>query len=120
MTNEPAYIHAIATAYPPHIMHQEEVEAQAARVFNHKPGFFRRMAGAYGNAGVESRHSCVPLEWYLEPHGWPERMALFEKNAIALLTEAAGHCLAAADVPAKDVAATVTVSSTGVVTPRVC
>ena len=59
----------------------------------------------------------MPLEWYAEPHGWPERMRLFEDNAIALLAEAAGHCLAVADVPAKDIAATVTVSSTSVVTP---
>jgi len=44
-------------------------------------------------------------------------MRLFEDNAIALLAEAAGHCLAVADVPAKDIAATVTVSSTSVVTP---
>jgi len=34
-----------------------------------------------------------------------------------LRAEAAGHYLAVADVPAKDIAATVTVSSTSVVTP---
>ena len=112
-----AHIHAVATAYPPHIMRQDDVEAQAARVFGHKPDYFRRMAAAYGNAGVQARHSCVPLDWYLQLHGWPERMQLFEDNAVALLTEAAGHCLAAAHVPAKDIAATVTVSSTGIVTP---
>jgi len=98
-------------------MRQGDVETYAARVFHHKPDFFRRMARAYGNAGVQSRHSCVPLDWYLEPHSWPERMQLYEDNAVALLSEAARNCLAAADVPAQAVAATVTVSSTGVVTP---
>ena len=112
-----AHIYATATAYPPYVMHQAEVEAQAARVFGHKPAYFRRMAAAYGNAGVTTRHSCVPIDWYLEPHGWPERMQLFETNAIALLTEAACHCLAVANVPSKDIAATVTVSSTGIATP---
>ena len=112
-----AHIHAVATAYPPYVMGQDEVESHAARVFGHKPAYFRRMAAAYGNAGIQSRHSCVPLDWYLQPHGWPERMRLFEENAIPLLTEAAGHCLAVADVPAKDIAATVTVTSTGIVTP---
>ncbi len=117
MSSGHAQIHAVATAYPPYVMRQEEVETQAARVFGHKPAYFRRMAAAYGNAGVQSRHSCVPLDWYLQPHDWPERMQLFEDNAIPLLTEAAGHCLAAADVLAKDIGATVIVSSTGVVTP---
>lgn len=117
MRQTSANIYATATAYPPHVMRQEDVAAQAARVFGHKPDYFRRMAAAYGNAGVETRHSCVPLDWYLDAHSWSERMQLFEAHALSLLTEAAGHCLAAADVPAQDIAATVTVSSTGVVTP---
>jgi alkylresorcinol/alkylpyrone synthase len=116
-SSAPAQIYAIATAYPSHIMSQSDVEAQAAKVFGHKPDYFRRMAAAYGNAGVETRHSCVPLDWYLEPHGWPERMRLYERNALALLTGAAQRCFAQADIAASDIAATVTVSSTGVVTP---
>jgi alkylresorcinol/alkylpyrone synthase len=98
-------------------MAQDEVEAQAAKVFGHKPDYFRRMAAAYGNAGVDTRHSCVPLDWYLSSHGWPERMQLYEENAIALLTEASRACFAQAGISAQDIAATVTVSSTGVVTP---
>ena len=79
--------------------------------------FFDRMQGAYGNAGVETRLSCVPLEWYLSDHGWPERAALYEEHAVSLLAQAGKTCLADAGIAAQDVAATVTVSSTGVVTP---
>lgn len=117
MTSESAHIYAVATAYPPHVMRQDDVAAKAAEVFGHKPDYFRRMAAAYGNAGVETRHSCVPLDWYLEQHGWPERTQLYEQNAIALLTEAGEACMAAANVLPADVAATVIVSSTGIVTP---
>ncbi len=113
----PAEIHAVATAYPPHVMTQQEVAAQAAKVFGHKPDYFRRMAAAYGNAGVETRHSCVSLDWYLSPHGWPERMQLYEEHAIPLLLAAAQDCFDQAGIKATDIAATVTVSSTGVVTP---
>lgn len=98
MTSESAHIYAVATAYPPHDMRQDDVAAKAAEVFGHKPDYFRRMAAAYGNAGVETRHSCVPLDWYLEQHGWPERTQLYEQNAIALLTEAGEACMAAANV----------------------
>lgn len=116
-THAPAHIYAVATAYPPHVMRQDEVAAKAAEVFGHKPDYFRRMAAAYGNAGVETRHSCVPLDWYLEPHGWPERSQLYEDNAIALLSEAASDCMRKAEVAPADIAATVVVSSTGIVTP---
>jgi len=113
----PVHIAATATAYPPYCVTQEEVYAVAARVFGHDPALMERMAAAYGNAGVRRRYSCVPLSWYAEPHGWPERARLFERHAVSLLVEAAGAALQSADVRASDVAATVTVSSTGIVTP---
>lgn len=113
----PAHVYAVSTAYPPYVMTQADVADHAARVFGGKPDYFRRMAAAYGNAGVETRHSCVPLDWYLEPHGWPERTRLYEENAIALLTQAGQTCMAQVGVSPAEIAATVTVSSTGVVTP---
>lgn len=116
-SQNPANVYAVATAYPPFVMTQADVAEHAARVFGDKPDYFRRMSAAYGNAGVDKRHSCVPLDWYLEPHGWPERTQLYEDNAIELLTQAGQKCLAQAGVSPSDVAATVTVSSTGVVTP---
>ncbi len=113
----PVQIHGLATAYPPYVMKQDEVMAKAAEVFGHRPELMTRMAKSYGNAGVRQRNSCVPLEWYAEPHGWPERAQLFEDNAIKLLTEAGRKALEDAGVAPEHVAATVTVSSTGIVTP---
>jgi alkylresorcinol/alkylpyrone synthase len=110
-------LHSIATAYPPHVLDQDAVMAKAVHVFGHKPELMQRMATTFGNAGVKRRHSCVPLEWYGEEHGWPERMALFEQHALTLLTDAGARALTNADVAAQDVAATVTVSSTGIATP---
>ncbi len=117
MTSSAVGIHGIATAYPAHRFRQDEIMAQAAEVFGHRPDLMERMAKTYGNAGVKHRHSCVPLEWYRSSHGWPERMALFEEHAVRLLTEAGLRALADAGVAAREVAATVTVSSTGIVTP---
>ena len=110
-------IHGIATAYPPYRFDQDEIMAKAAQVFGHRPELMARMAKSYGNAGVRSRNSCVPLEWYEASHGWPERTALFETNAVQLLTEVGRLALASAGVAPDEVAATVTVSSTGIATP---
>lgn len=116
-TTYPIQIHSLATAYPPYVMKQKEVMAKAAEVFGHRPELMARMAKSYGNAGVVRRNSCVPLEWYAEPHGWPERAQLFEDNALSLLTEAGRRVLEDSNVAPENVAATVTVSSTGIVTP---
>ncbi len=113
----PVHIAAVATAYPPHCFTQSEALTAAGRIFGHAPELMARMASAYGNAGVQTRSSCVPLAWYGAPHGWPERARLYEEHALALLTEAGRKALVTAGVPAKDVAATVTVSSTGISTP---
>ena len=117
MTARPVAIHAVATAYPPYCFRQEEILAKASDVFGHRPELMQRMAKSYGNAGVKRRNSCVPLEWYAASHGWAERARLFEEHALKLLTEAGRKALAAARVAPEDVAATVTVSSTGIVTP---
>jgi alkylresorcinol/alkylpyrone synthase len=117
MQSLPVGIHGVATAYPPYCFRQSDILAKATEVFGHRPELMQRMAKSYGNAGVNRRNSCVPLEWYASNHGWPERARLFEENALRLLTEAGSKALAAARVDARDVAATVTVSSTGIVTP---
>ena len=113
----PVGIYGLATAYPSHVLHQSEVLAKATEVFGHRPELMRRMAKSYGNAGVLRRNSCVPLEWYATPHGWPERAQLFEEHALALLTKAGQDVLRKTGVAPEDIEATVTVSSTGIVTP---
>ena len=91
--------------------------AKASQVFGHKLELMQRLAKSYGNAGVDARYSCVPLEWYAIDHGWPERMKLFEEHALALLTTAGKAALERAGVAASEVSATVSVSSTGISTP---
>jgi alkylresorcinol/alkylpyrone synthase len=78
---------------------------------------FERLVPAYANAGIETRHSCVPLGWYEREVGWRERNALYLENALDLLERAARQCLGDGGVRAEEVDAVVTVSSTGIATP---
>src|SRR5262249_6202090 len=77
----------------------------------------RRMLWVFGNAGIEHRYSCVPGEWYLEPHGWVERSRLFVEHAVELLAEATERCVALAGLSLHDIDGVVAVSTTGVATP---
>lgn len=113
----PVILAGVTTAYPPYRFNQAEIAAKACQVFGHRPGLMERMAATFQNSGVRQRNSCVPLDWYESPHGWPERMRLFEENALTLLTDAGARAMIAAGVSPGEVAATVTVSSTGIATP---
>ncbi len=110
-------IAALATASPDYVIPQALARDYAARIFADRPGLFQRMAGVFDNAGIDTRRSCVPPDWYLEPHGWPDRNGLYVRHALDLLQTAARQCLDNAGVAAAAIDAVVAVSSTGVATP---
>lgn len=114
---EPVSILSVAEAFPPHRLLQAEVVGLCRDVFAGRPEMFARLEEAYGNAGVETRSSCVPIEWYNKPHGWPERAALFQEHALALLETAATEALSKAGLTPRDVDTVVAVSTTGITTP---
>lgn len=102
---------------PPFVLRQDQVAEAAARLFAGSAEERERLLGIYRNTGIETRHSVVPLDWYLEPHGFAERNALFLRHATQLAAEAASAALAKAGLEAREVDALVSVSSTGIATP---
>ena len=109
---------SLATALPPYRYSQEEVREAAPRLFDRDRVDLQRLLPVFENAGIAARHSCVPLEWYLEPHGWVERSRLFREHAVELLTQATLTCLERAGLGTGDIDAVVAVSTTGVATPN--
>ena len=110
-------LQSLALAWPHHVLRQEDVAANGAEMFATTHGGFERLAPIYRNALIETRHSCVPIEWYLKPHSFSERNALFLDNAVPLLAEAAGKALDQAGLAAADIDAIVVVCTTGIATP---
>lgn len=112
-----ARIGAVATAVPPHVLAQAEVIERSREIFAPEVAGFERFADAYRNAAIDTRHSCVPIAWYAEEHGFAERNALYIENAVALLEETAEKVLEGAGLGADAVDALVVVSTTGIATP---
>ena len=108
---------SLATAVPRHVLRQAEACAIGRAVFKRHPERFERLIGVYGNAGIETRYSCVPPDWYLERHGWRDRTRLFIEHATELLARATLDCLARAGLGVGDVDAIVACSSSGIATP---
>ena len=109
---------AIATAVPSHVLGQEEVAQRARYLFERNGGTdVERLMPVFANAGIARRYSCVPIEWYAEPHGWTERNRLYLDHAGHLLEKAARDCLDQAGFAPSEIDAIVTVSTTGIATP---
>ncbi|GAB2175826.1 type III polyketide synthase [Dongia sp. agr-C8] len=117
LENDPPTLLSVATAVPKHRLHQGEVAAIAPRLFDRQRSEIDRLMPVFDNAGIGTRYSCVPIDWYLQPHGWRERNQLYLDNAVELLTEAAEKALAEAGRTPKDIAAVVVASTTGIATP---
>jgi len=74
---------SVATANPPCQLSQSEATRRAKEIFPHLKGLWP----LYDNTGIELRYNCEPVEWYLKPHSWQERTAIFQKHALDLLAD---------------------------------
>ncbi len=110
-------LRSLATAVPKHRYEQTEVRDASHLLFDRNKADLTRLMPVFDNAGIDARYSCMPLEWYLAPHGWIERSQLFSEHAVNLLCEAAEKALEQAGLETGDIDTVVAVSTTGVVTP---
>jgi alkylresorcinol/alkylpyrone synthase len=115
--NHPAALLSLATAVPPHQFEQARVMDAARDVLAPRYPQFDTLASLFANTGIRRRYGVMPMEWYLERRGWPERTRAYLDGAEALFVEVARKALAEADLAASDIDTIVTVSSTGIATP---
>lgn len=111
------YLHGLSTALPPHCLKQSEVRKRASIIFGDTYPQFERLAKTFDTAGIDTRHSVVPIDWFSDNHGWVDRNAAFMTGAKAMFIDAAQHALDDAGWRGEDVDCVVSVSSTGIATP---
>jgi len=108
---------SLRTAVPSHVLEQREVMENAIGLFRAAYPDLDRLLPIYLNAAIGTRHSCVPLNWYLEPHGLKERSQLFVQHSLDLMAEATERCLEELNLGLDDLDAIVVVSTSGIATP---
>jgi len=107
---------ALATAVPTYPLDQEAVVERAKRLFAGAAGL-DRLLPVFASSEIRRRYSSVPLDWFDEPHGWPERNRRYLATALELLESAAGRALDRAGMRSSEIGAIVVVSTTGIATP---
>ncbi len=115
--NHSVQLLSLATASPPNDLAQDDVFEVAHRIFISRFPEFVRMGPVFDHAGVRHRQIARPVDWYLQPHGWADRAAVYDEVALDLFCQAAEAALAEAGLTGADVDAIVTVSTTGISTP---
>jgi alkylresorcinol/alkylpyrone synthase len=107
---------AVQSAVPPYTIKQADAADRARTLFAGRRDI-ERMMPIFVNTGIDTRYSCVPIDWYLEPHGWVDRTKLFVSNAVDLLEKVANRLLEEAGLKRDDIDAIVVASTTGIATP---
>lgn len=106
----------VATSLPGNRLPQEELRRVAEAVLPDTPTR-ATVLEVFRNARIDGRALAMPVEWYLERHGFAERNEAYAKAGLALVEEATNAALEASSLAAKDLDAVVLVSTTGIATP---
>ena len=112
-----ARLKSLATAVPPYRLPQDEIRAMAREIFRPRMPDFDRLETVFANAGVAERRSSVPLAWFRDAHGWPDRNGAYQAIALDLLEEVASDALEQAGLLPEEIRGVVCVSTTGIATP---
>lgn len=108
---------ALKSAVPSFVLDQSDVAVRAGHLFRGRSKDIDRLMPVFENTGIDRRYSCVPIEWYSEPHGWVERTQLYLDNATDLLERVTLALLKQADLKREEIDAIVVASTTGIATP---
>jgi len=99
------------------VIEQGEAKALGREAFGGKKALFDRLSGVFDNAGIARRHIVAPQDWYMAPHGWHDRNAVYLEAAERLFVEAASAAIEQAGLAPNEIDGVVTVSTTGIATP---
>src|SRR5437868_3279818 len=114
---QPCYLLSLATAVPPIVVEQHEAKVRAREAFGGNKALFDRLAGVFDNAGIAKRHIVAPPDWYMSPHGWHDRNALYLEACESMFAEAATAAIEKAGLAPDQIDGVVMVSTTGIATP---
>ena len=107
---------SVATAVPRYPLHQDDVIKRVKLLFGGAQVLVRLLP-VFGNTGIARRYSCVPIEWYKAPHGWPERNAALSRPPRSTCSKPAAPRARPRRPGGGEIDAIVVVSTTGIATP---
>ncbi len=110
---------SVGTAVPPYIITQEEIKIAAREHFGAAFPDIDRLLAVFDHAEIDTRHFCVPLDWYRTEKTFLQKNEAYIEWACRLSREAIRQCLERAVVSVEDIDYLLFVSTTGLATPSI-
>lgn len=115
---------SVSSFNPPHKVEQTEAVELTHALFNDKFDNIERLLKVFENGEIQTRHLCMPLEWYHKHHDFEERNRLYLDLAIQYGVQAVLSCLEKAGtsenpVTPSEIDAFFFISSSGLATPSI-
>jgi len=117
MSGSVATIGPIAVAVPEHVLTQKDVKQAVGTLVPLARERLEAVLSLFDGAGVERRHSVVPVTEMHRPRDLTETMDTYRTHAIRLGRRVAQEALERAELAADEVDLVITVSCTGVMLP---
>ncbi|WP_199614318.1 type III polyketide synthase [Paenibacillus alkalitolerans] len=108
---------SIGTAVPEHQVSQDEARHSVHHMFGSSVPNFDRYLPIFEHSDIETRHFCMPLDWFAVPRTVEEKHRQFIIHATGLAERAARSCLEKAGAEPQDVGHVILVTTTGTATP---
>jgi len=112
-------IASVGTAVPPYKISQQEGREFVRQLFGDCFPNIDRLLSVFDSAQIDSRHFCVPIEWFSSVRHWKEKNDLYIENAVQLSAKAIKKALERAGLHLEEIDHLVFVSSTGLATPSI-
>lgn len=109
----------IVSAPPEHIVHQHVAAEYARRTFGPQMFNIERLIPIFDHAGIETRRTCQPMEWYQSDHSLGETSAAYIDAASRLCARAATQILERQGLAPESIDRIVYVNTTGLATPSI-
>jgi alkylresorcinol/alkylpyrone synthase len=115
---------SVSTHQPPYTLTQEKAADLTRELFQENYADIDRLLRVFQNGEIQTRHFCVPLEWFGQQHDLEERNALYIELATAYGVEAIRKCLEntsflTENMDPSEVDAIIFISSSGFSTPSI-
>ncbi|MEW9669134.1 type III polyketide synthase [Ammoniphilus sp. 3BR4] len=113
------FILSTGTAQPPYTFRQSDVKPFVRDMFSDVFADIDRLLDLFENTGIDTRHFCVPLDWFKEAHQFKEKNELYIRTAKDLARQALENALKKANLKIEDISHLYFVSTTGIATPSI-
>lgn len=109
----------VVSAPPEHVVPQAVAAAYARHTFGPQLRNIERLMPIFDNAGIATRRTCQPVEWYQSDHTLGETSAAYIEAASTLCARAARQLLDKHALPPEAIDRVIYVNTTGLATPSI-